>query len=102
MVRSWVVRLGLARDDGVSLSDDGVRELTELLTQNQVLPVLTRGEDPGDLVVQMTVKATGDTAARSAAERALSDRAHKLWATLGLPPFTITFLDVTQAATPIA
>jgi hypothetical protein len=101
MVRWWVVRLGLARDDGGSLSDDGIRELTDLLAKNQVLPVLTRG-DSGDVVVQMTVEATGETAARSAAERALRDRAHELWATLGLPPFTITFVDVTQAGTPNA
>jgi hypothetical protein len=100
MIRSWVVRLELARDDDGPLGDDGIRRLTELLTENHVLPVLTRG-DPGTVVVQMTVDATSDTAARSAAERALRDRAQELWTALGLPPFTITFVDANQAAKPI-
>jgi hypothetical protein len=100
MIRSWVVRLELARDDGGSLGDDGIRQLTELLTENHVLPVLTRG-DPVTVLVQMTVEATSDMAARSAAERALRDRAQELWTALGLPPFTITFVDANQAAKPI-
>jgi hypothetical protein len=33
MVKPWLVRLELARDDGGSLSEDGIRELTDLLTR---------------------------------------------------------------------
>ncbi len=66
MVKAWLVRLRLARDDGASLSDEGIRELTDLLN---------------------------DMAARAAAEDMLGDRAHEVWVALGLPPFTITFVD---------
>ncbi len=100
MRRTWVVRLEIARDDGGALSDDGIRELTDLLTSGGVLPVLTRG-DGGNVLVQVTVGGTTDMAARSEAERALRDRAQGLWTKLGLPPFTITFVDATQVATPI-
>ena len=100
MVSSWVVRLGLARDDRGSLSDEGIRELTDMLTEHRVLPVLTRG-DSGSVLVQMTVDATNDIRARAEAERLLRDRAQELWVTLGLPPFTITFVEAKQAATPI-
>jgi len=92
MVKAWLVRLQLARDDGGSLSDEGIRELTDLLTQNRVFPVLTR-PDSGTVLVQMMVDATNDMAARAAAERMLGDRAHDVWLALGLPPFTITFVD---------
>jgi len=99
MRRSWVVRLEIARDDGGALGDDGVGELTELLASSGVDPVLGLG-DEGTVLVQMTVVATSDMAARSEAERTLRDRAQGLWAKLGLPPFTISFVDATQAATP--
>ncbi len=42
MVKAWLVRLRLARDDGGPLSDEGIRELTDLLTKKRVFPVLTR------------------------------------------------------------
>jgi len=41
----------------------------------------------------MMVDATNDMAARAAAEGMLGDRAHEVWSALGLPPFTITFVD---------
>ncbi len=93
MVKAWLVRLELARDDGGSLSDEGIGQLTDLLTKNGVLPVLTR-RDSGTVLVQMTLDATNDMAARAAAEGMLGDRAHEVWLALGLPPFTITFVDV--------
>ncbi len=92
MVKAWLVRLRLARDDGASLSDEGIRELTDLLTKNRVFPVLTR-PDSGTVLVQMTLDATNDMAARAAAEDMLGDRAHEVWVALGLPPFTIAFVD---------
>jgi hypothetical protein len=36
-------------------------------------------------------------AARSAAERMLRDGANTVWLAQGLPPFTITFVDATEA-----
>ena len=99
MVKAWLVRLRLARDDGGSLSDEGIRELTDLLTRDRVLPDLTR-PDPGTVLVQMTVDATNEMAARAAAEDLLSDRAHEVWVALGLPPFTITVVDAKRKGTP--
>lgn len=100
MVGWWVVRLGLARDDRGSLNDQEIRELTDMLIEHRVLPVLTRGES-GTVLVQMTIEAANDAGARAAAERLLRDRAHELWVTLSLPPFTITFVQATKVATPI-
>jgi hypothetical protein len=95
MVEGWVVRLALARDDGGSLTDEGIRELTDRLTKDGVVPVLTR-PDSGPLLVQLTLDAKNDRAARAAAERMLQERAHEVWSALGLPPFTITFVDATM------
>jgi hypothetical protein len=95
MVKTWLVRLELARDDDGSLSDEGVDALTRLLAEDQVQPVLTRG-DSGTVLVQMTLDARDDMAARSAAERMLREGANRVWSALGLPPFTIAFLDATE------
>ena len=92
MIKAWLVRLELARDDGGPLSDEGIRELTDLLTKNRVLPVLTR-PDSGTVLVQMTLDAKNEMAARAAAESMLQDRARKVWLALGLPPFTVAFVD---------
>jgi hypothetical protein len=77
---------------GWTISDEGIRELTDLLTKNRVFPVLTR-PDSGTVLVQMTLDATNDMAAGAAAEDMLGDRAHEVWVALGLPPLTITFVD---------
>ena len=98
MVKTWLVRLELARDDDGPLNDEGIDELTDRLTEDLGQPVLTRG-DSGTVLVQMTIEAANDVGARAAAERLLRDRAHELWATLSLPPFTITFVEATKAAT---
>ncbi len=71
-----------------------------MLTERRVSPSITRGES-GTVLVQMTIEATDDIGARAAAERLLRDRAHELWVTLSLPPFTITFVEAKKAATPI-
>ena len=92
MVKQWLVRLELARDDDGQLSDEGVAELTKRLTEDLGQPVLSRG-DSGTVLVQMTLEATNESAARAAAERMLRDRAQAVWVSLGLPPFTITFVD---------
>jgi hypothetical protein len=95
MIKIWRVRLELARDDDGPLSDEGVDALTHLLTEDDLEPVITRGE-MGAVVVQMTLDARDDRAARSVAEHVLHDRASTVWSTLGLPPFSITFVDATE------
>jgi predicted GNAT superfamily acetyltransferase len=45
MVKTWRVRLELARDDDGSLSDEAVDALAHLLTESQEEPVLSRGDD---------------------------------------------------------
>ncbi len=95
MVKTWVVRLELARDDDGALSDEGVDALTVLLAEHHTKPVLTRG-DSGTVLVQMTLDARDDMAARSAAEAMLRGSANTVWSALGLPPFTISFVDATQ------
>jgi hypothetical protein len=96
MIKTWLIRLELARDDNGLLSDDGIDALTRLLTEGQGKPVLTRG-DSGTVLVQMTLEARDDMAARSAAERMLRDGANAVWLAEGLPPFTIAFVDATEA-----
>jgi len=96
MVRTWLVRLELARDDDGSLSDEGVDSLTHLLAEDNVQPVITRG-DSGTVLVQMTLVARDDMAARSAAERMLREGANQVWSELGLPPFTIAFRDAKES-----
>jgi hypothetical protein len=96
MVRTWVVRLELSRDDDGSLSDEGIRALTDALAKQSVRPVLARG-DSGTIHVQLTLDARDDQTARSFAERLLRDGANAVWAALGLPPFTIAFVDTARA-----
>jgi len=95
MVKAWLVRLELARDDDGSLSDEGIGALTDLLAEDHVKPVLTRG-DSGTVLVQLTLDARDEMAARSAAEHMLRDGANTVWSARGLPPFTIAFVDVTE------
>jgi hypothetical protein len=95
MIRAWLVRLELARDDD-SLSDEGIETLTQRLAEHHVKPVLIRG-DSGTVLVQMTLDARNDMAARAPAEHMLRDGANSVWSALGLPPFTIAFVDATEA-----
>ena len=95
MVKAWLVRLELARDDDGSLSDEGIGALTDLLAEDHVKPVLTRG-DSGTVLVQLTLDARDEMAARSAAEHMLRDGANTVWSARGLPPFTIAFVEVTE------
>jgi hypothetical protein len=95
MVKTWQVRLELARDDDAPLGDEGVDALTQLLTEGGVKPVLTRG-DSGTVLVQMTIDAGDHMSARSAGERLLRDGANDVWSALGLPPFTIAFVDAME------
>lgn len=99
MVSRWLVRLELARDDNGSLSDEGIRELTRQLTEDGAMAVLDAGES-GTVLVQLTVDAKNDRAARSAAESMLRARAQEVWTALRLPPFTITFVEATRAVEP--
>jgi hypothetical protein len=95
MVKTWVVRLELARDDDGSLSDEGLGALKDLLAEERLKPVLGRG-DSGTVLVQLTLDGKDDMAARSAAEHMLRDGANTVWAARGLPPFTIAFVDVSE------
>lgn len=92
MISAWRVRLELARDDGGSLSDEEVRELGDALTEKGVHTILGASES-GAVLVQLSIDATGDEAARSAAEGVLRELAREVWAAHGLPPFTITFVE---------
>ena len=96
MVKTWLVRLELARDDDGSLSDEGIDALADLLSGDQAKPVITRG-DAGTVHVQLTLEARNETAARSAAEAMLRKGANTVWSELGLPPFTIAFVEATEA-----
>src|SRR5437870_1652025 len=95
MDKTWLVRLELARDDDGSLSEEGVDALTRLLAEEHANPVLTRS-DSGTILVQMTVEGRDDRTAKSAAEHMLRDGANTVWSALGLPPFTIAFVDATE------
>ncbi len=95
MVKTWLVRLEVARDDAGPLSDEGIEALTRLLAEDHAKPVLTRG-DSGTVLVQVTVDARTDMAARFAAESMLRNGANTVWSALGLPPFTIAFVDATE------
>jgi hypothetical protein len=95
MVKTWLVRLELARDDDGSLSEEGVDALTRLLAEEHANPVLTRA-DSGTILVQMTAEGRDDRTAKSAAEHMLRDGANTVWSALGLPPFTIAFVDATE------
>jgi hypothetical protein len=96
MMSRWRVRLHLSRDDDGPLSDEGIEALTGLLSQDQsAKPAVTRG-DLGTVVVQLTIEARDDTTARSAAERLLREGANKVWSELGLPPFTIAYVDAVE------
>jgi hypothetical protein len=95
MNKTWLIRLELARDDDGALSDAGIDALTRLLAEDHVKPVLARG-DSGTVLVQLTLDARDVMTARSAAEQKLRDGANTVWSALGLPPFTIAFLDATE------
>jgi hypothetical protein len=95
MVKTWRVRLELARDDDGSLSDEGIAALTDLLAADHVQPVLSQG-DAGTILVHVTLDAKNDMAARSAAEQILRKGANTVWSARGLPPFTIAFIDVEE------
>jgi hypothetical protein len=94
MIRSWRVSVEVARDDHAPLADEGVARLSDRLADDRT--VLARQES-GALLVRMTVDATSEWAARSAAESTLRAAADGVWAELGLPPFTITFVEIAPA-----
>jgi hypothetical protein len=95
MVKTWLVRLELARDDDGLVSDEGIDALTRLLSEGSGNPELTRG-DSGTVHVRMTLEARDDMAARSTAERMLREGANTVWLAHGMPPFTITFVDAKE------
>jgi hypothetical protein len=92
MVRPWLVRLELARDDNGSLTDQGLADLTDGLTKAGAQPALTRG-DSGTLLVEMTVDANNREDAKSGGQALLREQANRVWLALGLPPFTIAFVE---------
>ena len=97
MVKKWLVSLEVARDDDGPLSDVGMTQLASLLTKGGTGPVLSQS-DSGTVLVSITVDGRSDFEARSAAERALRCAANTVWSDLGLPPFTIAFIDAVPTA----
>ncbi len=97
VITGWRVSLGLARDDGTPLTDEGIDQLTERLSNDPVRPEVTRG-DTGAVLVQISVEATDEMSARYAAESTLREAATDVWAALGLPPFTISFIEIAPEA----
>jgi hypothetical protein len=91
VVKRWRVSLELARDDHASLSDEGIARLVEHLGDDRTT---VDRQASGAVLVRMIVEATGEWPARSAAEDSLRTAADDVWAALGLPPFTITFVEV--------
>jgi hypothetical protein len=95
VIKGWRVSVEVARDDHAPLTDEGVERLTEVLADDGI--VVDR-HDSGAAVVRMTVEATGEWTARSTAESKLRAAADEVWAEFGLPPFTITFVEVAPEA----
>ena len=94
MIKEWLVSIEVARDDNGPLSDEGTAQLTALLTDREAQPILSQSKD-GTVLVSMTASGRSEFEARSMAEKTLRDAANVVWSTLGLPPFTITFVDAT-------
>jgi hypothetical protein len=95
MVKAWRVSVRLARDDGAPLSDESIAELTELLADDRAI---VDRVDVGGVLVRVSVDATSEWGARSAAESKLRGAADTVWKALGLPPFTITFVEIAPDA----
>jgi hypothetical protein len=66
-----------------------------MLAQEHMTSELSHG-DSGTVLVQMTIDARDDMAAKSAAEQVLRRTATSVWSARGLPPFTIAFVDASE------
>lgn len=97
MITGWRVSLRLARDDGAPLTGEGIDQLMERLSNDPVRPEVTR-RDAGAVLVRITIEATDEMSARYAAESTLREAANAVWAALGLPPFTIAFIEIVPEA----
>jgi hypothetical protein len=95
MIKRWVVRLELARDDDGALGSEEIEALSHALGEGHAHPMMSLGGS-GAVVVQLTLDARDLMAARSGAEQALRDAANTVWRASGLPPFTIVFTDATE------
>lgn len=93
MIKPWRISVAVARDDGEPLPDAAIARLTERLQQDGMASSVTTASS-GAILVETTVEATDDMAARSTAERRLREAANDVWAAFGLPPFTITFVRI--------
>jgi hypothetical protein len=81
----------VARDDHAALNDEALGKLTDALADDRTT---VESQASGVVLVRMTVDATSEWAARSAAEDTLRAAANDVWTQLGLPPFTVTFVGV--------
>jgi hypothetical protein len=88
---SWRVSVEVARDDHAPLTEDALRKLTGALADDRTA---VEPQESGAVLVRMTVDGTSEWAARSSAEDILRAAADEVWAELGLPPFTVTFVEV--------
>ena len=86
----WRVSVEVGRDDHAPLTADGVGKLTNALADERTV---VTPQPSGTVLVGMTVDGTSEWAARSSAEEALRAAANVVWAELGLPPFTVRFID---------
>jgi len=91
VIKRWRVSVEVARDDHAPLTDAAVERLTEVLPDDRVV---VERQDARAVLVAMTIAATGEWAARSTAESKLRAAADDVWAEFGLPPFTITFVEI--------
>jgi hypothetical protein len=91
MLKGWRVLVKVARDDHAPLTDEGIERLIDALDDDRT--VVDR-QDSGAVLVRMSVDAASEWAARSAAEAKLRAAAGDVWTALGLPPFTITFVEI--------
>jgi hypothetical protein len=89
--RSWRVSVEVARDDHAALTDEALGKLTAALADDRTT---VDPQASGAVLVRMTVEGTSEWAARSSAEDTLRAAANRVWAELGLPPFTVTFVEV--------
>ncbi|MGZ4125097.1 MAG: hypothetical protein ACXVQU_06030 [Actinomycetota bacterium] len=91
MITSWGVSVEIARDDHEPLTEEAIARLSEMLADDRT--VIDR-QGSGAVLVRLTIDATSEWGARSAAESKLRAAAGSVWAELALPPFTITFVEV--------
>ncbi len=91
MASKWRVRFRLAREDGGSLLE-ALAPLHRSLTERGMEPAVQGIESP--VLLSVTVEAAHEEAATASAEPVVRDRVRDVSAVLGLPPITVTTIEV--------